>query len=530
MSYLNLFSFIKKNLSLRVKLFFLILIIISIFIGTVDFAAIYLLQNIDLYEQITFNQNNLYILLFFANFVCLFFFKLIHIIINRYVLVTVEADLSDKIISKNSENTYIDTSMINHSSLINLITFESKRFTNNIIKPVSNAISNFIILVIIVCGLLFFGYFSTIIIGGIVSILLVFIYLFYKKKFELFNKNLTQKNKKRTKTILDTLDGSIFMRSFNLENYFDLVFYKINKELKKVSFLSEIYQQVPIKFVELLIIIIIFFAYLFSYKNDSTVIKIDFLVYFYAFYRTYPTLKEIFGSFTNFQNNKEAYKQINEFLMTENPDFKNKKIINNNFRVFRFVNFSVWRKNKKIINKINFEIYKNNFIGISGKSGAGKSSLALAISGLIGTISGELFIDKKRINSQDLASIRRSIIYLSEKPFIISNTLKENLFKKISSKELTYLLKIFSLKNITINDFINKDKDNLSYGQKQKIAVIRAILFKPKILVLDEALNGIDIRAMDRILLFLKKSKITVVLITHNVSVLKKHCSKIIKL
>ena len=349
-----------------------------------------------------------------------------------------------------------------------------------------------------------------------------------QKKFELFNINLT-KNKNRTKAILDTLDGSIFMRTFNLENYFNLVFYKINKELKKVSFLSEIYQQIPIKFIELLIIVIIFLAYLFSYENNSTVIKIDFLVYFYAFYRTYPTLKEIFGSFTNFQNNKEAYKQINEFLTTDNPTFKNKKIMNDNFNNFKFVNFSVWRK-IKIINKINFEIRKYNFIGISGKSGVGKSSLALAISGLIGTVTGELFIDKKRVNLQDLASIRRSIIYLSEKPFITSNTLKENLFKKISSKKLNYLLKIFRLKNIAVNDFINKDKDNLSYGQKQKIAVIRAILFKPKILILDEALNGIDLKTMNSILLFLRKSKITVVLITHNISVLKKHCTNIIKL
>ena len=111
---------------------------------------------------------------------------------------------------------------------------------------------------------------------------------------------------------------------------------------------------------------------------------------------------------------------------------------------------------------------------------------------------------------------------------IITGSLEESLFqKKINKNEIELLFKATKLNGFNLSSHIDSDNENISYGQKQKIALIRSILTKPEILILDEALNGMDSNSIESILLYLKSKKYTVVLITHNKEVLDQFSSKI---
>ncbi len=527
-----IYKFLRKYLPLKSQLFFLLLIFFSILIGLLDFFSIYFLQNFNSESGVSISLNHKYVIYFMINFTALFLFKLIHLIINRLVLVTSEEGLCNEIIKKNFLNRYIDTSDNSDSSIVNLITYESKRLTNSVIKPINLMFSSSLMLSLIVTGLIIFGYSLTLIIGALGTFLLFIIYMSIKKKFDFFNKNLTNKNNERTKNILDILKGSMAIKSYKLENFFFSDFKISNYQIKKLSLLSELYQQVPVKLVELFIIILIFLFYLLNYFYSSTDnLKIDFFVYFYAFYRSYPLVKDIYGAFSNFQNNKESYVQIKKYLDEKFDDSSDKNLNLKSFNKISFKNISIQRKRKKIINNLSVDIKKSKFMGISGKSGSGKTTLALALSGLINISSGSIYLNNTKIDHKIFYKLRKEIIYLSENPFIVSGTLEKNMFgMSISNKKLKDYLKLVNFEQIKKHDYINTDNDNISYGQKQKIALIRSLLFKPKILILDEALNGIDLKSMSKILNFLKKQNITVLLITHNISVMKKYCDDILKI
>ena len=208
-----------------------------------------------------------------------------------------------------------------------------------------------------------------------------------------------------------------------------------------------------------------------------------------------------------------------------------KKIPFDLFSSYKLKNICIKRSNKIILNNININIYNNKILGIFGRSGCGKSSLALAISGLIKIDYGEVFINNKKLNLKNLLSLRKKILYVGENPFLISGTLEENLFQNnIIGNEIESLLKVTKLNGFDLKSYIDSDNENISYGQKQKIVLIRSILANPKILILDEALNGMDLKSIKSILYYLKSKKSTVVLITHNKEVLNSFCDKVFEI
>ena len=77
----------------------------------------------------------------------------------------------------------------------------------------------------------------------------------------------------------------------------------------------------------------------------------------------------------------------------------------------------------------------------------------------------------------------------------------------IIGNEIESLLKVTKLNGFDLKSYIDSDNENISYGQKQKIVLIRSILANPKILILDEALNGMDLKSIKSILYYLKSKK-----------------------
>lgn len=526
----RIFYFIFSYLSKKVKVTFFLVIGLSVLVGLTDLASIFVLKNLSELKNI--DESHTSILIFMGIFTFLFFLKTVQLVINRYLIVQAEEEICSKIIKKTFENTFIDTSKNSNSSIINLITYEAKRFSTGIVKPLNLIISGSIVLFIIIFALIFFGYVLTLLIGSFCAFLLSIIYFLIKKKYDFFNINLTNKNNDRTKSILEILNGIISIKSFKFENFFLNKFIISNKEIKNLSFFSEIYQQLPIKIIEISVIFLIFSVYMIDYFYPEIIpIKLHFFVYFYAFYRTYPLIKDIYSALSSINNNKESYDQIRNYLENQSIIFEENNFNFNNFSSISYENLSIYRDSKKIIDNFSLIIKKNETLGIHGKSGVGKTSIALAISALIDADYGNIFIDKLQVDKRYFISLRHKFIYLSENPFLISATLKDNLFiKNIDFDEVTKILNIMSLENLHLDYLIDVDRGNLSYGQKQKISILRSILHKPSVLILDEALNGIDLKSIERILDYIKNTDITLIIITHNMKILDQSCDRVVSL
>jgi ATP-binding cassette subfamily B protein len=192
-----------------------------------------------------------------------------------------------------------------------------------------------------------------------------------------------------------------------------------------------------------------------------------------------------------------------------------------------------------LLNNINFEVKKGEVIAIMGENGCGKSTLSQIISKNYTIESGDIFINEDyKIENMSFESWRKIIAIVPQQPHIFNATVLEN----IAFDDATFKPeKIFHFINeFGFDDFINslpnsyktivgEEGINLSGGQKQMIALARALYHKPQLLILDEATASMDRSAEQFVLKALNKikSKIGVIFITHRLHILKQFCDRI---
>jgi len=186
---------------------------------------------------------------------------------------------------------------------------------------------------------------------------------------------------------------------------------------------------------------------------------------------------------------------------------------------------------------INFEIKKNNKVGLVGKTGCGKSTIIQMIIGIIKDSEVKISIDGKNIDTQS-RSWQDQICYVPQKIFVLDDTLKKNiLFGKsevdVSDEKILKLIHLTSLDKLVedlplgINTKIGEKGHNLSGGEIQRIAICRALLSDQQIIVLDEATSALDDQTSSKILNhILALEDKTVVVVTHKYQNLKK-CDKV---
>uniref|UniRef100_A0A3Q3GZE6 ABC-type glutathione-S-conjugate transporter n=1 Tax=Labrus bergylta TaxID=56723 RepID=A0A3Q3GZE6_9LABR len=150
---------------------------------------------------------------------------------------------------------------------------------------------------------------------------------------------------------------------------------------------------------------------------------------------------------------------------------------------------------------ITLQIHERERVGIVGRTGAGKSSLALGIFRILEAAKGKIFIDGVNIADIGLHDLRSRITIIPQDPVLFSGSLRMNLdpFDTYTDEEVWRSLELAHLKNFVSNlpDKLNHEcsegGENLSLGQRQLVCLARALLRKTKILVLDEATAAVDL-------------------------------------
>ncbi len=236
--------------------------------------------------------------------------------------------------------------------------------------------------------------------------------------------------------------------------------------------------------------------------------------------------------------------RINEFLDVpeEIVSKEGVEVILQNHVKFKEVSLTYENSGMTVLKDVSFELKRGETLGIIGKTGSGKSSLAYLMMRLLDPTQGEILIDGEPLKDINLEIWRGLLGYVPQEHFLFSDTIKNNIIFGAASDDISDEAVMQAAKNAGIHDTIMKFPEqyetrlgergiNLSGGQKQRLSIARAFIKNPQILVLDDCLSAVDNETEEYILNSIGKdlSNKTAIIISHRISSIK-YADKIIVL
>ncbi len=176
---------------------------------------------------------------------------------------------------------------------------------------------------------------------------------------------------------------------------------------------------------------------------------------------------------------------------------------------FENVTFAYSQKaDKAVLDKINFSIASGETVGLIGGTGSSKSSLVQLIPRLYDAVSGKVTVGGIDVRDYDIESLRRQVAMVLQKNVLFSGTIKENLRwgnEAATEEDMIEACKLAQADNFIrelpkqYDTYIEQGGSNVSGGQKQRLCIARALMMKPKILILDDSTSAVDTKTDERI-------------------------------
>jgi len=374
---------------------------------------------------------------------------------------------------------------------------------------------------------------------------IIFLFSLY---FSLIKKNILKKGKELLE--FRGLVIKILTEDFNLisqikisktENFFKIRFRNEYEKYEKNKFVFFVLQLLPKYIFETLLVSIFvsFFYFVLKSGGINDIIKLipDITLFVLAAIKIFPAIARINQYFNSINLNYpslDALTKEKKNILNNIDNFKLnniQKIQLNDEIKFQGVSFNYENLKKSAIRNINLTIKLNSTTAFIGKSGAGKSTIVNLILGLLKPSSGKILIDNKDFTSEPYMFSKIGLIsqdiYLADDT-ILSNITLGKLSKDIDMKKIYELVKSCELEtlikrnNLGLNTIVGSRGMTVSGGEKQKIALARALYNNPDIIVLDEPTSSLDNKSEKEFLKILKnfRGNKTIILISHRMSVL----------
>ena len=355
----------------------------------------------------------------------------------------------------------------------------------------------------------------------LIMVIIFLVFYFYSKKLHIENKKILEQKEHLN-------DGLLEFQ----ENYFQTIQFKVKKMMKnKLGYLYDTYfmnvyhhdemtniHQVQLEALIQIMIMAVLLLAIIIYKKQQMTLGTVMLVYLLLSYMINPLMKiSVFiAMHDELQIIFERYKE----MIPEKKERKRriKKIKNIELR---HVSFS-YGYTRPFFEHLQLKI--DHSLWIKGKTGSGKSTLLKIIMGQYEPSKGDIYINNYRLQDIDFNSYYQHIKYLDKTPVFYKETLRTNLIfdRQELEEEMKELLYYFKMETFisALDLYLDEAGGFLSSGQAQLMMIIRALLFKPDVLILDEAFSNIDQERLELLMDYLKKQEMIILVVSHQINMM----------
>ena len=457
------------------------------------------------------------------------FFSILIIFMLKFLLQIINVNYLTKFIDKFKINIIRDTIIKTFSLSLNvfikkneseyqrLVTGEATTYAEAV-KSEIELIKEISMAVFIIFGMLIADP-NIVIVLFVVSVFGYIIYSFFSPKILAFGNEFLEKKRTFFKQLKNTIQG--FTELKLIPNYSDFINNLVDSSARmwKIQRYNLLINLVPRLFLEITSLILLgFFIFFYIFVNNlnetNIIIKISF--FFLCLFRLIPLANNVIRllNFLNFV--RPTILNVRNFFTFFNKNEKKNhlvfKSINKN-TVIKVVNLKFKYNEKYIFSKLNFEINKGDIVHLKGNSGTGKSTLIKLLTGLMSSSeNNDIIYNEEYLNNyQD----KKLFSYISQEPYIFDTSLQSNItldfkfdqnneyYENIDHQKFNKICSLCDLDTLieqNKNLIIQNRATNISGGQRQKIALARALYANSKILILDEATNQIDEITEEKIL------------------------------
>ncbi len=529
----------KKNLKLS-----LLVILGTLFSAILEMASIgsiipivSLIFSGEMYESeflnpyiSNYSEEQLYFFLI-SVIVSIFIFKTIYQAGLYYFLGLYSAkvyfDISTNLYLRYLNKDYLEHIQENSANKVQLVNNESNMSVQGYLKPLLSLLTEMFTVIGISILLLVFDYESFLILSSFLLIIFSITTFFTKKLLLDLGNQRTDLEIQKLKDIQQSFFGFKFIKLSNSFDYAANLFKTSNSKVAAIRAKEFFIKQTVRPVLELSVILSIFAMsfYLYNSGNNSADILILISLYLTSAIRILPSMNRIIGAVQslNFFSNVVdrlfvAFKEekIENFV---NKDFQ-KKAKNLSYISFEDVSFSFDSSIDNLFQNINLSFDKFSFIGLIGESGSGKSTFINILIGLIKPNNGSVYYQNDNIFELEDKWYAK-IGYVPQDAYLIDDSIRKNIAFGIDSKDINDEQVLHAAKQSNLLDFIEQQESGLdtiigenatkiSGGQKQRLAIARALYNDPEILVFDEATSALDQNTEKEIIdeiLMLRKNK-----------------------